>query len=109
MEGHGLSSVADLKYSHHAQVLMVEDMAVVHQLSCEVLERHSDTNSLTGTHQGDIPPYRLCRGVRLNDLERVGMDVHGVVHHHRVHKLPVLDVAQSDAGIYRGTDRRSAR
>src|ERR1039457_461588 len=30
------------------------------------------------------------------------MDVHGVVHRHRVHKLPVLDVAQSDARVDAG-------
>ena len=89
----------DLDHSHHSQVFMIEDMAMVDGLSSKVIKAHAEPAGLTSWHQHHIPPSTFWLASGVQNLEGIGVQVERMVHVTQVNDLPVLYCAQPDLGV----------
>ena len=89
------SSALHLDGGHHSLILVIENVAVLNRLACEILKPHAKARALSRLHQQNVAPCRLRQAIVANELEWVGVQVYRVIHLRAIYVHPILDRAES--------------
>jgi hypothetical protein len=85
---------AHLDHSHHAEIFVIQDVAMIDGSAREILEWDPNPDTFAHRHIDDISPSQEARlpTIFAHDLERVGVDMKRVIKIHHHHSAAVNDL-----------------